>query len=592
MSFLNPAAFTGLISIPIILAIYLLKQKHTDMVIPSLFLWEKAVLNSQSLKPWQRLRKNILMFLQLLMALLLVLILANPYIKSVQSSENYIYILDASMSMQADDVSPNRFLYAKKQIREAVKGLKLDAKITLLVMAKNPYIAVNQTDDKNIFLSKLDDIDVTNSAVDEEAVKSLMRIVSEAAPANIISYSDKLYDFEQDAESVIIGESVDNIAITAMSHYVDADRIVVLVRLKNFGGASQSRTVSLFTDNKIHDLKEIRLEPFAEADVFFTDVNINSYELRAELSEGDYLAVDDVRYDVVVKSEKQRVLLVTSQNIFLEKVLEALPNIELYKGTEEINRGYYLYVFDGVLPETMPTDGHLLIINPPIGNTFIQTGEETEITNIKAYETELTNFIREPDFVIAKAKKITAPDWAATAISSKETPLIIFGERNNQRVIVIGFDLHASDLPLKKEFPIFMYNLIRWFVPDNIIRAASDGAVDFNISPEAESVKVIAPDGSVSDLAPPFPVLPYDNTDLPGFYILEQTIGGEPYFGSFAINPDTDLESDLIMKGSAGEGVTARLKTSMPSNKSLRQPLIITLIIIFILEWWVYSRDV
>ena len=62
MRFLNPLGFLALLGIPVIILLYLLKQKYKEQEVSSLFLWKKAQMQSLAQEPWQKLKKNILMF--------------------------------------------------------------------------------------------------------------------------------------------------------------------------------------------------------------------------------------------------------------------------------------------------------------------------------------------------------------------------------------------------------------------------------------------------------------------------------------------------------------------------------------------------
>ena len=53
----------ALLAVPIILLMYLLKQKYKEKQVPSLYLWEKVLTQTKAQEPWQKLRKNLLMFL-------------------------------------------------------------------------------------------------------------------------------------------------------------------------------------------------------------------------------------------------------------------------------------------------------------------------------------------------------------------------------------------------------------------------------------------------------------------------------------------------------------------------------------------------
>ena len=105
MSFLAPAGFAALaIGIPILL-LYMLRLRRREVLISSTFLWRQVVQDTEANTPWQRLRRNLLLFLQLLILLLLVLALARPFITVPTVSAGKIALLiDASGSMTANDI--------------------------------------------------------------------------------------------------------------------------------------------------------------------------------------------------------------------------------------------------------------------------------------------------------------------------------------------------------------------------------------------------------------------------------------------------------------------------------------------------------
>ena len=68
MSFLAPIAFAGLaVAIPILL-LYMLRLRRREVLISSTFLWRQVVQDTEANTPWQRLRRNLLLFLQLLIS--------------------------------------------------------------------------------------------------------------------------------------------------------------------------------------------------------------------------------------------------------------------------------------------------------------------------------------------------------------------------------------------------------------------------------------------------------------------------------------------------------------------------------------------
>ena len=104
MSLLAPAALAlGLLAIPIIL-LYMLRLRRREQPISSTFLWRELVRDQAANAPWQRLRRNLLLLLQLLILAALILALARPVLRVPGfGGGSVIVLLDASASMQATD---------------------------------------------------------------------------------------------------------------------------------------------------------------------------------------------------------------------------------------------------------------------------------------------------------------------------------------------------------------------------------------------------------------------------------------------------------------------------------------------------------
>src|ERR1700686_652288 len=110
MSFLAPAAFAFAAAIPVVVLFYLLKRKRVVKLVSSTVLWQKFLAETQASAPFQKLRHNWLLVLQILMLVLAVLALSRPYFSGkTLGGRLQVVILDASASMQSTDESPSRF---------------------------------------------------------------------------------------------------------------------------------------------------------------------------------------------------------------------------------------------------------------------------------------------------------------------------------------------------------------------------------------------------------------------------------------------------------------------------------------------------
>jgi len=124
MTWLTPmtAIIAGLITGPLLVLLYFLKLKRRQVPISSTLLWKRAVQDLQVNAPFQRLRRNILLLLQLLALALMVAVLGSPVINwRGGSGERYVLLIDHSASMEATDVKPSRLETAKDQAKNLSK---------------------------------------------------------------------------------------------------------------------------------------------------------------------------------------------------------------------------------------------------------------------------------------------------------------------------------------------------------------------------------------------------------------------------------------------------------------------------------------
>ncbi len=121
----------------------LLKLRRTPVAVPSTYLWQRTIEDLHVNSIWQRLRKNLLLLLQLLVIAALILACLRPGFRGDESLGNRaIFMIDNSCSMQATDVEPNRLSAAKKRALEMLDSMS--ASDVAMVIAFNDRADVRQ----------------------------------------------------------------------------------------------------------------------------------------------------------------------------------------------------------------------------------------------------------------------------------------------------------------------------------------------------------------------------------------------------------------------------------------------------------------
>jgi len=596
MNFSNPLALWGLLSIPAILAMYLLKQKFRDLPVPSLFLWTAALDHADAARPLQKLRRNSLMFLQLLAALLLCGALAGPTITAQGRAGEILLVLDCSLSMQAAD---GRFEQARDEALRQVERLGPQGKAAVIVLSAEPYVFSGFTNDTAALSARIKSLSPTNRAADMESAAALAMAVAAQGNPEIILLTDSDAAFEVPGRAVtrfLAGKSTDNLAVTRVSTRREGARITCLVQLQSFASTEMANSLALYADDKLFSITDVTLLPEEELDLYIDNIPAGTQSLMARLTEPDALEADNACYACIYPETARRTILFTNRNVFLENVLAILPNVELYTGDPaNVNTasGYYLYVYDGVLPDELLTDGHVLIFNPPVGNALFETAAAVEVSSLAPIPSGTANLLPDVDFAVLKAKTITPPDWMEVSLHAGDVPLALSGQVDGRQVAVFAFDLHDTDLPLRKEFPIFMYDLCSRFMPAEALAAREmhvGEAIELAPEPDAADMAVLLPDGARVALAPPFPVLPLTQTDSPGLYTLLQTRAEAVERTLFAVNLLPCADSDLRREAGSGYVTESAPTAYAEGSISLTPYVLAALLLCLMAEWWLYSK--
>jgi Ca-activated chloride channel family protein len=580
MSFLAPVAFALAALIPVIVAMYLLKLRRTEQVVSSVYLWRRMVRDVEANAPWQRLRRNLLLILQLLFLAVLILALARPFTWTEGTSgQALILILDTSASMAASDALPSRLEAAKAEARQLVAGLPDDARVTVITAGDGAQVLVASSQDRRLIHQAIDSVHVGTGGGDLTAALELASAIAARQPETEIAIlSDGRVTLPERlavkgrVRYLPLGQSGDNQAISTLSlePAVGGEGLTAFAQVTNYGDASAQRRLLLYADGQVVDAYDLEINPGGQRAVVADDLPINTRVLEAQLSGQDALSLDDVAWAVHRNAEPAAVTLVTDGNLFLETALAILPGLEVTtvrpedwkvgnledgdagrsgdSGTstdrpidQSTNRPIYqstnlpiyqpstLTIFDAYVPitATLPA-GNLLFIAPPRSTAyFTVTGTlDQPLPRPVDAADPLLAYVDLAEVNVLEAVRMPLPPWARAVVMGDvpgdSAPLLLAGNVDGRRVAALAFDLHRSDLPLQVAFPLLLANLTGWLAPgsgsDLPTQISPAAAVTLSLPPGAESATVTRPDGTTARLLPESGRVVFADTTQLGVY--------------------------------------------------------------------------
>lgn len=615
MSFLAPAALiASLLALPIIL-LYMLKLRRREVEVSSTLLWQMLLRDREANAPWQKLKRNLLMLLQLLLLAALVIALARPFLwVETIASGTVVVLLDGSASMLATDAQPRRFEVAQAAIQQVIDGLTPDSQMTLILVGHQPEVLASATRDKTVLREALTRAQPFEGPVDWEAAFALAAGAVRLGPvaqATTVIVSDgglpeNLPPLPGTVRYLPIGQTADNLAITALALRPTANGPHLFAQVANNGDAARAVIISFYYGAELFSAQRLELSAGETRAVSLTDLPEAPavYEARLSAAPGaqdpdaplDALPLDDSAWAVYQPPAAGRALLVSEGNIFLEQMLAALPGVQPFRMLPNATfptDPFDLYVFDGVITQTFPA-ADLLLVNP-VPNALFNMGAMFTNTKLLRVATNdpLTQYLDWGAVHILRAREIDIPNWARVLVEAEGGPLVLVGEVNRRRVAILTFDLHDSDLPLQVAYPILMKNLLDYLAPAQafsapdglrpgdtlVIKPGGGDSIILIQGPTGEQFGAITTEAGVL----------FAETHQLGVY---NVTSNQMQLGAFAVNLFNAAESNIRPAENVRVGratVDARERREQ-GQQEIWPWLAGIAFALLLLEWWLYQR--
>ncbi len=559
MSWLSPmiAVYAAAAAVPLLVALYFLKLKRRELTVSSTLLWKRAVQDLQVNAPFQRLRRNLLLLLQLLAMGAALAALARPVVSMTGGAKRYVLLIDRSASMNATDVSPSRLELAKRQAKQFVAGLRGRVSFSLsdqsdqaMVIAFDQHAKVmcNFTADKRQLESALDAIQPTDGATSLEEAVAVARALCEpmgeetnskssVAPPQLALFSDgRIRDLEQisiGAGELVyhsVGRSAKNLAVTAMQarrSFERPDQVEVFATVANAGDRPANCDVQLALDGAVRSVRAIQV-PAARAgsgsgldagspgkvslsfELSHSQAGVLEVRLVAK-GEENALASDDAAWAVLPPPRNLRTLLVTAGNPPLRAALQSCPLVRLSTATPDefdamdlealsVAPPYDVFVLDNHSPAKLPR-GRFLVFGRPPPASGVAAGKELANQVVVDWRSRhpVLQFVNLSNLFVSKGHQVS-PGADATVLAEFATaPALLLTRRGGSVFLLAPFDCTETNWPFEPSFVIFLYNATGYLGLELGAEGAERGGLRVNQAISLEGL----PAGAKVNVAPP-----------------------------------------------------------------------------------------
>ncbi len=296
MPFTSPLALLGLLFIPAVIAMYLLKLRRDERVVPSTLLWTALISDVEANAPWQQLRRSLLLLLQLLLVAILALLAARPFLERPAGlARDIVLVLDTSASMAATDVAPSRLEAAKTAALDALRDLPAGGKVSVVTADRTARIVVNETTDMGRVRQALDGIEPTSTSGDlGDALELAGKLAARSGDAQILVATDGALataptaSVDAPIKVLAVGRSRKNQAIVALAVRTAPSAVTrsVFVSVANLDLETLARRLEVWGDGGLLEVRDLMLDPQARSDVVIDDVAARDRDAGAPSGRG------------------------------------------------------------------------------------------------------------------------------------------------------------------------------------------------------------------------------------------------------------------------------------------------------------------
>ncbi len=626
MSFLNPAAFYLIGTIPIVIALHFLRLRRQSYIVPSILLWRDNPEDQKANVPFQRLRNWLLPLLQCLFLLFIVISIARPalHIPGIIHGK-IVFIIDNSASMLSREMGRTRLEIAKQEVLKHI--MQVSASGGVMIMSTHPlgsHIQQTFTADEDKLKNAIKNITASHTANDLFSVFSLVS-------QHIDSVNDRVYYVSDSFENlpstpfpintIAVGESAENLCIVHLNVERLADQFQILTRIKNWTNTDRDITTQLvLVGGGTIDEKNVLIPAGTEKSVLFS-INADRLEGHAIslqlIDAEDDFDLDNTAWVIPKPKRELRILLISNRRQpFLTDLLQSYgEHVRLQTTTMAEFHGSGdadVTIIDGDLlltghsVNTVDTQG-IVYINwhgdlPDVENTPEIIERPVSVMHVNRTHPIMQEVSLE-GLHIRRSLRRDMPYWSESLVETEKGALIWIGTTAGRQYLVFEFDAfnpEVSEFPFTiPDVPIFIYQCLSWFESetapirsiDRLQNISADSfktgdrlMIDIPVQEDA-IIEVKKPDGERIELQKGV----FAETNRIGIYSV--FVDGALY-ERFSVNLLNEDESALNISNLSPD--TNELVTDNTSLQPLVhevwQWVVLFGVCLLLCEWWLYHR--
>ena len=637
MSWLTPLGFLGLLGIIALIIIYIIKPNYQNKIISSTFVWKLSLKYRKKRIPINKLRNLLLFICQILVITCCALVLAHPFLEKDTHSrtDDKIIILDASASMMTESGGVTRFERAVSEIREYADDIiSAGGRVSVIVADDSSEYLIqdvdlgrkaelNETLDSIISLS---DFGCTYGTPDiDGAMKLAEKITQYSTGVEVLLYTDTVYIDDGDVTVKQINDPTDwNAAILDVRAILVDNSYRFEIDVACYGNVNKDIDVNLEIVGLNEDItasyvKSARCEYENVTTVVFSKTpdqdNYNEYpdpvvaytfeSLYVYITENDSFGYDNSFYLYGGTKQPLRIQYYSAlPNNYFATALMVLRNQLSYRWDIELievkydeipaAEGFDFYIYEHAVPQTLPTDGVVLLANPDMApnNAGFKLasypsyagGDEVPLKAGEAHP--IMKEINAENITISRFTQITSHDGFTPLLYCDDEPVFIVKNDPDQKIAVMTFSLNYSNLPIILEFPLLMYNFLEYYTPSTITEHVFEINDTISFGSRSESVSVIGP--YVNETVTEFPGTL--KPTAPGTYTITQTpISGREVTDSIYVHVPTSESNINMQEDSLINPIFLVEDDGMMTDLLIYFAL--ALVLLLFAEWWLHLRE-